>query len=465
MSSDLLTEEARHENALTLSASLGGGVSSAAQALDFSVCVTADLKDKVAWKIAEELVALLGRTVRHASLDDDRSARVEVVIGSAVRRLRCSVVSVCVKEDGALIGHDVPQVVCATIPSVLRLLVACFAAGAALQEGLSRALPVHLPDPLKISFGELGIDSTAYALPIELGDAYLAGAGAIGNGLLWALRHLDVRGSLTIADDDVVSSGNLNRQIWFTAADLNFSKAKMLASHAQPFFQRLNLVPRKARLQELPDRNDGAWLARLIVAVDSRRARRRLQNEFPGEVFDASTTDIREIVLHYNKSPSPHACLSCVYEPDEEEITREQHIAEHLGVSAADVRSERISAESAKIIASKFHGLQEAALEGIAYDTLFKRLCSEGQLTTQEGRRVLAPFAFVSVLAGTLLALELIRRLGAGNSERSFNYWRVSPWHPMLGRRRVLRPQQPNCSFCTDMLLRKVNSELWNSAR
>ena len=30
--------------------------------------------------------------------------------------------------------------------------------------------------------------------------------------------------------------------------------------------------------------------------MDSRRARRELQNELPAEVFDASTTDIREVV-------------------------------------------------------------------------------------------------------------------------------------------------------------------------
>jgi hypothetical protein len=41
----------------------------------------------------------------------------------------------------------------------------------------------------------------------------MAGAGAIGNGFLWAARHVDIRGTLHIADDDRVSSGNLNRRI------------------------------------------------------------------------------------------------------------------------------------------------------------------------------------------------------------------------------------------------------------
>ena len=35
--------------------------------------------------------------------------------------------------------------------------------------------------------------------PVLLGRAYLAGAGAIGNGLLWAARHLDIRVSWTLS--------------------------------------------------------------------------------------------------------------------------------------------------------------------------------------------------------------------------------------------------------------------------
>jgi hypothetical protein len=193
-------------------------------------------------------------------------------------------------------------------------------------------------------------------------------------------------------------------------------------------------------------------LRRLLVAVDSRRATRELQNEFLREVFDASTTDIREIVLSYNKQLTEYACLSCIYEPDAEEVLREKHIAENLGVSVDDVRSERIDLATAQIIAARFPGLIVGDLVGKAYDTLFKKLCAESKLLTPAGRAIVAPFAFVSVLAGTLLALEIVRRLGSGESATDFKYWRVSPRHPLLGRRRVLRSQQPNCAFCQNPL-------------
>lgn len=220
-----------------------------------------------------------------------------------------------------------------------------------------------------------------------------------------------------------MGSGNLNRQIWFETDDIGRHKADRLVARAQPFFPHLVLDARRSRLQAVAEKSEAPWLKTLIVTVDSRRARRALQNECPGEVFDASTTDIREVVLHYHKQPTSAACLSCIYEPDAEETSREQHIAEHLGVSLAEVRSERISAASARIIAARFPRLSQEEIERTAYDTLFKRLCGEGALTTLEGQRLVGPFAFVSVLAGTLLAIEVVRRRALGSHVLTDNYW------------------------------------------
>ena len=135
-------------------------------------------------------------------------------------------------------------------------------------------------------------------------------------------------------------------------------------------------------------------------------------------------------------------------------------IRDSLGVPIKAVRSERISADCARMIANRFPTLDAAALEGTAYDSLFKRLCSEGQLRTVAGKRVVAPFAFVSVMAGALLALEIVRRSAPAEAP-SDNYWRISPWHPPLARRRVRRPRQPGCDFCGSPLLQRVNKHLW----
>lgn len=464
MATTQLTPEARQENAATLAAILGLGTESAAETLDLAITVTADPECPVAQNIAHEVIELLSRTVRHVSpLAPDSDSAAELVIGLSSPRTSGTKIYFSVTADQVVIS-TIPQepAYCETIPPILALLAACYASAATLYHAIGGILPFELPDPLIIRFGELGVNTQSLARPIDIGHAYLVGAGAIGNGFIWAARHLNFSGRLEIVDDDSVSSGNLNRQIWFERDDIGKAKVDQIKAKAQSSLPNLEIIPRRCRLQNLPERTDGPWLRRLIVAVDSRRARRELQNEFPGEVFDASTTDIREIVLHYHRQPTTHACLSCIYEPDDEEFTREQHIAEHLGVTIDEVRTERISCAAALAIVTRFPNALASEIEGMAYDTFFKRLCAEGQLGVTTDKRTVAPFAFVSVLAGTLLALEVVRRLGDETAIRDFNYWRLSPWFSPLSRRRVMRPKQPGCTFCGQPIMNTVNTALWN---
>jgi hypothetical protein len=227
MSSDSLTPEARNENAAMLATALGLGLSDASEALEFDVAVTADPSDVSAAQIGKELVTLLSRTVRKAALAETcETAAVEVIIGKAESRSSFPKVFVSIRPNEAVIGNDPSPERCVEIPPILGLLVACYISAIVMQSVLQERLPFHVPMPFRISFDQLGIDTGAFGEPVDIGKAYLAGAGAIGNGFLWAARHLNVRGQLEISDDDVVSSGNLNRQIWFTKTDVNHPKAE-----------------------------------------------------------------------------------------------------------------------------------------------------------------------------------------------------------------------------------------------
>ena len=464
MSANSLTQEARLENAMMLASVLGLGTEVADKALQFEVCIAAEPSDAAAISIAKELVAILSRTIRDVHLNAAcETAVVEIVIGAIRPRSALPKLFLGMTPKHAVIDEVPTPWTFQGEPGILAVLTACYLSAAIMQKVFGSDFPYGGKFPLRISFAELGIDFSALDQQIDVGEMYLAGAGAIGNGLLWALRFIKTRGELIIADDDVVSPGNLNRQIWFTPEDIGKWKAEQLALKAQPYMPTLKLIPRRGRLQEIPERSEGPWLKRLIVGVDSRRARRELQKEFPGEVFDASTTDIREVVIHHNKQMTDSACLSCIYESDDEESSREAHIAEHLGVTVSEVRSERIAEDAADKILARYPKLDRGGLVGLAYDTLFKRLCGEGELKSLEGRRVAAPFAFVSILAGTLLALEIVRHIGEGAHKRDFNYWRVSPWHGPILRRQILRPKQPGCEFCAHETLIRVNRMLWAS--
>jgi hypothetical protein len=229
---------------------------------------------------------------------------------------------------------------------------------------------------------------------------------------------------------------------------------------AQLLLPKVRAIPHTVLLQDVPTRFAGPWLQRLIVGVDSLRARRSLQTEIPQGVFDASTTGISEIVLHFHRQPTNCACMSCIYPHSPQEDAHERHVAGALGVSVADVMQTRISGDAAERICQRYPQLKPSDLVGIAYDTLFKQLCSTAQLTSAEDRQVLTPFAFVSALAAALLAIEFVRRVQRGHDEL-FNEWRLSPWsNPVMRRQRFLK-KRADCEFCGDPLLASLTEEMW----
>src|SRR5690606_24266526 len=128
----------------------------------------------------------------------------------------------------------------------------------------------------------------------------------------------------------------------------------------------------------------------VFVTVDSRLVRRSIQLEVPHRIVDASTTDVRGVVVHSNMLPTDHACLACIYRHVPEENVRERSIAEGLGVDLADVRGGLISEEVALRIVRTHPSINLSAITGIAFDSLFRQLCAEQALATPEGRQVLA---------------------------------------------------------------------------
>jgi hypothetical protein len=458
-------KNAARENARTLAAAAGIDEREAASLLVASVLITSPTDEPPSLTLSGYLKELLTRTVETVETSADRlpSPAVEVVVGGARPVTSGKIVRVGILPDQIVIGGatGIPARTSHVHP-VFLLLGACYAAALTVKAVVGDLLPVPHADPLVIKFDEVIDPAVPLDGTFELGTAYLAGAGAVGNGFLYALRLFDVGGELHVADPDGVDGGNLNRCVWFSEEDLGAPKAERLAKLARPDFPRLKLIPHAVTLQQVPDARGGTWLERLIVGVDSRRVRRSLQEEIPGEVYDASTTDIREVVLHFNRQPTYGlACLGCIYAREDAEMAHEKHMAESLGVTLEEVLEQFITREAALKILGRYPDLKADEVEGIAYDTLFKQLCAEAALQTAEGRQVFAPFSFVSVLAGAYLAIELVRRVQQKRVETPFNYWKVSPWFTPVTRLRQTRLTNPKCTYCSDRIRQKVANDMW----
>jgi E1 N-terminal domain/ThiF family len=432
------------ENKCTLARLVGIHEDQAAERLDRTVIIT---HDEVATPFAHELRTQLDRTIR---VVDGGDCDFEVIIGtaSAVSEAQHLYVTlgadrVCL-SDSSLEFSGGP----AALHGVQTMITACFVAGAVLQRVIV-GLPGPISDPFILRFDAIGATRAVLDRPIALDDAVLAGAGAIGNGFLRAARHLDISGTLTVVDPKRVGRGNPNRCLYFDESDVDLPKASRLCTKAQPDFPSLRLEAADMPFEEL--RKLRGRVRRVIVGVDSRPVRRSIQKGLSLQVLDASTTDVTEIILHSHRQPTTGACLACIYKHIPDELARTRDIASGLGIDLADIIpggliDERVAAK----IFAVHPQLTPSELVGIAFDSLFKQLCGEQALLSPAGAQVLAPFAFVSNLAGALLAVELARFDAGQEIAATSNYLCLSPWAPPHSRVRSWRDREPECEFSND---------------
>ena len=348
-----------------------------------------------------------------------------------------------------------------SVPNILVLLAACFASAAVANVTVGLPPGWTSPEGIQINFADWpGVPLETFELETALGRCFLVGAGAVGNAFTFALKYLPTTGELVVVDPKKVTTAIVNRCLWFDDGHVGQWKAECLAYQVGCALPKVSVRPFVGTLQQYRTQHQDDFEC-LIVGVDSRLVRRRLQEEVPLEVVDASTTGVEEVVFHHNIAGSGMACLGCVYNETEGERSFARHVAEVLNVSIEQVDAGFITSDAADRIAARYPELQQPDLIGKAFDTIFKQLCATQTLKTTEQQQVLAPFAFVSQLAGTIAAIELFLRRRAVTRAGLFNYWRVSPWRGLNVDLQQRLGVKRGCKVCGDAAYQALNATLW----
>lgn len=451
----------KEENIRTLANRLGIEPVQASMKLDVKIVFTTDPKCSTGLLLESHLSDLLSRTFKPDNKGPKRPPDIEIVIGNSsplynARHLFVKIfpdkIHVSTKSSG-----PTPPV---ELHPIFVLIGACYAAAKTFELALDDNFGFPIPEPSIFEFKQLGVHPKQLENlpPLRLEKTYLAGAGAVGCAFIWGLQCFEFHGVLNIADPDLIEDGNLNRCLIFDERDIGKPKAEILAKKTENKIKELKCVPHVRRFEDLGilDRN----LEKLIVGVDSRGARRSLQKTLPLEVFDASTTNITEVIIHTHKQPNSHACLCCIYAPSPQEDAFEKHIAAHLGLTLEEVKNKIVSPKVAKKISKNIKQVNPKEIIGLSLDSVFKQLCGQALLKDQEGQQVLAPFAFVSGLAGALLALRFVLNLTELKDSKLSNYWRVHPWIPKSFYAR-LKSKNPSCEFCGNPELIAEANKIW----
>ena len=266
-------------------------------------------------------------------------------------------------------------------------------------------------------------------------DAALAGVGAVGCSVmhaLWACPGVD--GKVLVADNDTkgLDNSNLNRYSLFGAGSVGNPKATAASQIVSDSpiqwvavdkgFEDLDVIPQ-----------------RVISAVDRNRSRQSIQNRYPARIFSGSTLDIRAEILRCGP-PGIGACLRCYNEP--EKIAPDEELRASLrGASENQIRS---LAESADVTLGEARAWIETGKCGLPGERLLPHLRIEGGSVT-------FAVSFVSVMAGAMLAAELLKDHLLNVSALSASAQRaVFQFFSPLGKRNGAGayPRHPNCPMC-----------------
>src|ERR1700728_3418992 len=190
---------AHQENAKALAALLGIDEADAALQLKLRIAVNFDATTFVSRTLGEHVIALLSRTVEYAGVPSEGQFDVEIIIGprepAVLAKLRVyagQAAAIFVVDSGECLGSCDP----ATPPPFL-VIEACRISAAAIRAAVGTSLPVGASGPIKLDWRDLlGPHGDSLAAPLDVGEAYLAGAGAVGHGFIYTLRYFDVRGRL-----------------------------------------------------------------------------------------------------------------------------------------------------------------------------------------------------------------------------------------------------------------------------
>jgi molybdopterin/thiamine biosynthesis adenylyltransferase len=266
-------------------------------------------------------------------------------------------------------------------------------------------------------------------------DASLVGIGAVGSSVVHAIwASPNIAGSMVLIDNDPkgLETTNLNRYPLFGTASVGQQKATAAARVASD--AKVRWIPHDAAIESF----DLVTL-RVVSAVDRNSARAAIQFKYPARLFSGSTLDLRAEVLRCGP-PGVGACLRCFNEP--EKIAPDDVLRSKLkGANESEIAE---LARTAEITIDQATEWIATGRCGIAGDRLLPLLRRD------DGEDAFA-VAFVSVMAGTMLASELVKDHLADAAPLSESQPRVTfQFFSPLARSNQASAfrRDPNCPMC-----------------
>jgi hypothetical protein len=328
-----------------------------------------------------------------------------------------------------------------------------------------------LDDELHFSVLELMPATARSANPplpdVVLTDVHLAGAGAIGNGALWALSRLPCRGELHIIDPEKVSDSNLQRYVMLVDGDQDKEKAGLSAgwlSGNKQLEVKPHLGDWASHIASVPDYK----VDTVLSAVDSADARIQIQASLPRVIFNGWTQKSEAGVSRHPDFLGAMACLACLYIPTGTSENEDAIVLRALKLPNDRPTLEQVRRRLQHSVPTEAAFLQQiataanvpyekfAAFENRPLRDLYVEGVCGGQVMEFHKAaikvRAEVPMGFQSVFSGLLLAAELARPSAFAQTITQVDLMSTFPERPSRMR---LKTNAPPC-LCADDDFRSV---------
>ncbi|WP_263379545.1 HesA/MoeB/ThiF family protein [Granulicella paludicola] len=316
-------------------------------------------------------------------------------------------------------------------------------------------------------------ESSGKNLPLSaasIGEVLFVGVGAVGNAAIWAMSRDEVTsGSLTLVDHETVSLSNLQRYTLAETSDVD--EPKVVLAERILRSSHFSVKSIQSTLQGYVA--NGHQLPTTCISLDNVDGRRTGQALLPRLLVNGWTGD-GSLGASWHAFDNGQACLACLYHPHGQGLSAVQQAAMAFGLKeerAVQLWLTRspLSGEERRHAAKKL-GVPPNALVAWKDRPLAELytdvVCGAVPIDLPGVKNVeVVPLAHQSVLAGALMAAELLKRTQPALSD-------LAQKEPLISWDDVLqappkswlrpRPRELGC-ICGDPVYQEVYRERWRN--
>jgi molybdopterin/thiamine biosynthesis adenylyltransferase len=331
---------------------------------------------------------------------------------------------------------------------------ACFGCANVFRSIFSDVLPgAEMDTEIDLSLRSYNNLNSASPDNLDLGELFLAGVGAIGNGLLWTLAQLpEATGTVHVVDGEKIDIGNLQRYVLTRDGSIGIAKVDLAVGQFTE--SRMNVIPHEQSWGKYLAERGNYTMETVLVALDTGGHRITVQGSLPRRILNAWTQQ-QNLGVSRHANFLEAACLACLYIPDGAvpddddivaaalRITDQNEIMQirHLLYSGAPLPPEFISMVETRL------GLEGGALAQFAGKSLrsfYSGAVCGGLTISSQNTAAEVPMPFQSALAGVMLAAELVSGCNTKSTTTSINLLR-----PLAEYLSFPRAKHPRC-ICSD---------------